>query len=279
MGADGALMMGADDTPLVVPVSGPRIDGDTCGAGDAFAAACTAALAHGAVVGEAVQSAVASAADFVRCGAAGALWTDRVDVDTVDRPDRVNGRRPVLVAAGGCFDVLHPGHVATLQHARSLGDRLVVLINSDESVRRLKGPGRPVQRAEDRAAVLSSLGCVDEVVVFDDDTPVEALAAIRPDIFVKGGDYTGMALAESPVMATWGGVVVTVPFVPGRSTTSILRRLGSDAAGTSDASTSHPPARSATPSPTDSATCSPADSATCSPADSSADSPGGTNAP
>jgi rfaE bifunctional protein nucleotidyltransferase chain/domain len=103
-----------------------------------------------------------------------------------------------------------------------------VLINGDESVRRLKGPGRPVQRAEDRAAVLASLGCVDEVVVFDDDTPVEALKSVRPDVFVKGGDYTGMVLPETSVMAEWGGVVVTVPFMAGRSTTSILRRAASD---------------------------------------------------
>ncbi len=235
LGADGAVVIGSDDTPLVVPVSGPRADGDTCGAGDAFAAACAAAFANGAVVGEAVQSAVAAAADFVRRGAAGGLWTDRIDaVDRCDELDARDGVRPVVVAAGGCFDVLHPGHVATLQQARSLGDRLVVLINSDESVRRLKGPGRPVQRAEDRAAVLSSLGCVDEVIVFDDDTPVGALTSVRPDIFVKGGDYTGMVLPETSVMAQWGGVVVTVPFMAGRSTTSILRRAAPDAATAAD---------------------------------------------
>ncbi len=228
VGSDGAVVIGADDTPLVVPVPGPRADGDTCGAGDAFAAACAAAFAHGAVVGEAVQSGVVAAADFVRRGAASGMWTDRIDADFADRPADHDGPRPVVVAAGGCFDVLHPGHVATLQHARSLGDRLVVLINGDESVRRLKGPGRPVQRAEDRAAVLASLGCVDEVIVFDDDTPVEALRSVRPDVFVKGGDYTGMVLPESSVMAQWGGVVVTVPFMAGRSTTSILRRAASD---------------------------------------------------
>jgi D-beta-D-heptose 7-phosphate kinase / D-beta-D-heptose 1-phosphate adenosyltransferase len=228
VGSDGAVVVGADDTPLVVPVPGARADGDTCGAGDAFAAACAAAFADGAVVGEAVQSAVVAAADFVGRGAAGGMWSERIDVDLVGRTGSPAGERPVVVAAGGCFDVLHPGHVATLQHARSLGDRLVVLINGDESVRRLKGPGRPVQRAEDRAAVLASLGCVDEVVVFDDDTPVEALKSVRPDVFVKGGDYTGLVLPETSVMAEWGGVVVTVPFMAGRSTTSILRRAASD---------------------------------------------------
>jgi D-beta-D-heptose 7-phosphate kinase / D-beta-D-heptose 1-phosphate adenosyltransferase len=228
VGSDGAVVVGADDTPLVVPVPAQRADGDTCGAGDAFAAACAAAFADGAVIGEAVQSAVAEASDFVARGAASGMWIDRIGADLVDRSDRRAGTRPVVVAAGGCFDVLHPGHVATLQHARSLGDRLVVLINGDESVRRLKGPGRPVQRAEDRAAVLASLGCVDEVVVFDDDTPVEALKSVRPDVFVKGGDYTGMVLPETSVMAEWGGVVVTVPFMAGRSTTSILRRAASD---------------------------------------------------
>jgi D-beta-D-heptose 7-phosphate kinase / D-beta-D-heptose 1-phosphate adenosyltransferase len=102
----------------------------------------------------------------------------------------------------------------------------VVLLNSDASVRRLKGEGRPVQRAADRAAVLSSLSCVDDVVVFDEDTPVEALRRLRPDVFVKGGDYSATRLVETDVLAEWGGAVVTVPFLPGRSTTRILERTG-----------------------------------------------------
>jgi rfaE bifunctional protein nucleotidyltransferase chain/domain len=132
----------------------------------------------------------------------------------------------VVVATGGCFDVLHAGHVATLERARALGDRLVVLLNSDASVRRLKGPDRPVQTQEDRAAVLASLRCVDEVVVFDDDTPVPALRRLRPALFVKGGDYSATRMPEHEVVEEWGGEVVTVPFLAGRSTTSLLARSG-----------------------------------------------------
>jgi rfaE bifunctional protein nucleotidyltransferase chain/domain len=130
-----------------------------------------------------------------------------------------------LVATGGCFDLLHPGHVSTLERARRLGDRLVVLLNSDASVRRLKGPGRPVQDEQDRAAVLRSLACVDDVVVFDEDTPAEALRRLRPDVFVKGGDYSSAELPEAAVLAEWGGTVLTVPFVDGRSTTGLLQRI------------------------------------------------------
>jgi rfaE bifunctional protein nucleotidyltransferase chain/domain len=108
-----------------------------------------------------------------------------------------------------------------LEQARLLGDRLVVLLNSDDSVRRLKGPRRPVNTADDRAAVLRALTCVDDVVIFDDDTPHAVLRQLRPKLFVKGGDYSG-ELDESSVMQEWDGVVVTLPYLAGRSTTGIL---------------------------------------------------------
>jgi D-beta-D-heptose 7-phosphate kinase / D-beta-D-heptose 1-phosphate adenosyltransferase len=220
LGADGALVVQSDGAPLVVPVPRPDHDADTCGAGDAFAAAATAAFASGAVVSEAVAAAVAAAADFVGRGGAAA-----VSGTAPSRPS-VTAEPPArLVATGGCFDVLHPGHVATLQQARRLGDRLVVLVNSDVSVRRLKGPDRPIQRIEDRVAVLEALECVDQVVVFDEDTPALALRALRPAIFVKGGDYAEAHLHETDVMAEWGGTVVTVPFLAGRSTTRIVERI------------------------------------------------------
>jgi rfaE bifunctional protein nucleotidyltransferase chain/domain len=126
------------------------------------------------------------------------------------------------VAAGGCFDLLHAGHVAMLQAARALGDRLVVLLNSDDSVRRLKGPSRPLQPAGDRAAVLLALDCVDDVVVFDEQTPREALERLRPDLFVKGGAYAVADLPEAKAMAAWGGTAVTVPYLSGRSTTRLV---------------------------------------------------------
>jgi D-beta-D-heptose 7-phosphate kinase / D-beta-D-heptose 1-phosphate adenosyltransferase len=126
------------------------------------------------------------------------------------------------VAAGGCFDLLHAGHVRLLEAARALGDCLVVCLNSDASVRRLKGPGRPVVPEADRAEVLHSLGCVDAVAIFGEDTPAAALERLRPHLFVKGGDYGARDLPEADVLARWGGQAVLVPYLEGRSTTSLL---------------------------------------------------------
>ena len=127
-----------------------------------------------------------------------------------------------MVATGGCFDLLHPGHVQTLQTARSLGDCLVVLLNDDASVRSLKGAGRPVVGQAERAAVLAALGCVDAVELFGEDTPIAALERLRPDVWVKGGDYAGRELPESAALARWGGRAVVVPTLQGHSTTAIL---------------------------------------------------------
>ncbi|WP_174548280.1 D-glycero-beta-D-manno-heptose 1-phosphate adenylyltransferase, partial [Nocardiopsis dassonvillei] len=144
----------------------------------------------------------------------------------VPGPRTGEGRRAErVVATGGCFDVLHAGHVDLLRRARALGDRLVVLLNSDASVRALKGSGRPVVAEQDRARVLGALDCVDEVVVFDEDTPVRALEELRPDVWVKGGDYEVEDLPETPVVRRAGGEVVTVPLVPGHSTTGLITRI------------------------------------------------------
>ncbi|WP_255372135.1 adenylyltransferase/cytidyltransferase family protein [Cellulosimicrobium sp. CUA-896] len=139
---------------------------------------------------------------------------------------RLRGRGGTVVATGGCFDILHAGHVATLEAAARLGDHLVVLLNGDASVRRLKGPDRPVVTQADRARVLAALDCVSEVVVFDEDDPRAALDRLRPDVWAKGGDYTEDTLPEAEVVRRHGGRVVVLPFVAGRSTTSILERSG-----------------------------------------------------
>lgn len=125
--------------------------------------------------------------------------------------------------ANGCFDLLHVGHIATLEAARSLGDRLVVCVNSDASVGRLKGAGRPLQPAADRVRILRALSCVDDVVVFEEDTPEQVLRTLRPQLWVKGGDYSGVVVPEAAVLAEWGGRVITVPFLAGRSTTRLAQ--------------------------------------------------------
>ena len=130
-----------------------------------------------------------------------------------------------VVFTNGCFDLLHVGHIRCLQAARAMGDLLVVAINSDASVRRLKGPGRPIVPAAERAEVLAALACVDLVTLFDDDTPVNLLRRLRPEIHVKGGDYRPEQLPETPVIAEYGGRVAIVPLVPGRSTTRIVAAM------------------------------------------------------
>ena len=136
----------------------------------------------------------------------------------------LKARGLTVVATNGCFDLLHVGHVQTLSRARAEGDRLVVGVNSDASVSRLKGPRRPVNPELDRAALLASLRCVDAVVIFGEDTPVETLRVLRPDVHVKGGDYRLEDLPEAGVVQEYGGRVVLIDLVPGRSTTSMLER-------------------------------------------------------
>jgi rfaE bifunctional protein nucleotidyltransferase chain/domain len=232
LGGRGAMLHDGN-TPLLiggVPVTGP----DTCGAGDCFAAALAAALADGALPSEATEIAVRAAGEFVRDGAAAGFaarssqpaTATELRPATVDLLARVRGSGGTVVATGGCFDLIHPGHVGVLEAARRLGDCLIVCLNSDESVRRLKGTGRPLQGEQDRATVLRALRCVDEVIVFDEDTPVEALRALRPDVWVKGGDYAGIELPEAAVLAEWGGIAVTVPYQPGRSTSNLVELAG-----------------------------------------------------
>lgn len=133
------------------------------------------------------------------------------------------GRR--IVCTNGCFDVLHRGHVAYLEQARRLGDVLVVGVNDDDSVRRLKGPGRPVNPVEDRATVVAALACVDHVAVFGGDTAEELVELIRPDVYVKGADYTSRALPEAAVVARHGGEVRLLDLIPDRSTSAIIERI------------------------------------------------------
>ncbi len=130
-----------------------------------------------------------------------------------------------IVFTNGCFDILHRGHVRYLQQARSLGDVLVVGLNSDDSVKRLKGPTRPINNQEDRAAVLDALRAVDYVCLFDEDTPFELISSCLPSILVKGGDYTPETVVGADTVRNNGGEVVILPFVPGKSTSGIIEKI------------------------------------------------------
>ena len=143
--------------------------------------------------------------------------------DLLSRWSRPRDER--LVFTNGCFDILHRGHVDYLTAARSLGDALVVAVNSDASVRRLKGKGRPLVAQEDRVLVLAALRSVDAVTIFDEDTPRELLAALLPDVLVKGGDYHADEVVGRAEVEAAGGQVVILPFVAGRSTTAILEKI------------------------------------------------------
>ena len=134
-----------------------------------------------------------------------------------------NGRR--IVFTNGCFDLLHPGHILTLERARSLGDALIVGVNSDRSVREMKGAGRPLVPEQERAEVLSALECVDAVVIFDESTPQRVVAALLPDVLVKGGDWPGNQIVGREEVEAAGGKVVLVEVVPGYSTTEILKKI------------------------------------------------------
>ena len=130
-----------------------------------------------------------------------------------------------LVFTNGVFDILHAGHIDNLHRARAMGDLLLVGINSDESVRRLgKGTDRPINTLADRVAVLQAIRYVDGVILFEEDTPVKLIQALRPEVYVKGGDYRAEDLMETPVVEGYGGEVVILPLLPGRSTSEIARR-------------------------------------------------------
>jgi D-beta-D-heptose 7-phosphate kinase/D-beta-D-heptose 1-phosphate adenosyltransferase len=253
--AEGAVLLRPGLPPHRVRVQ-PAAETTTTGAGDSFAAALLLALAAGADPAEAANLAttaadcVLHAAGTLVCDRAALLgrllpdlaWqdhgrtgpepgpdqgTDRVLpadelVRLVDRYRRTGLR---IVFTNGCFDVLHIGHVAYLEEARRLGDVLVVGLNSDASVARLKGADRPVNPQEDRAALLAALQAVDHVTVFDEDSPAPLLERVRPDVYAKGGDYTPEMLPETPLVRQLGGEVRTLGYLSRRSSSRIIDRI------------------------------------------------------
>jgi rfaE bifunctional protein nucleotidyltransferase chain/domain len=219
----------------------PAPDTMSIGAGDTFTAAFSLALAAGAEPERAADIGQAAASVVVRRqGTAACSHEDLLQAlrpDTALPPerlaaclerDRAAGKR--IVFTNGCFDVLHRGHIAYLNQAKRLGDVLVVAVNDDSGVRRLKGPGRPVNSAADRAAVLAALSCVDHVTTFSADTTAGLITRLRPDVYAKGGDYTPAMLPETPVVRACGGEVRILDYLPDRSTTSVINRIRAGAA-------------------------------------------------
>lgn len=160
------------------------------------------------------------------------MWQPRTKLVSWDRllAVRADARRDarVVVWTNGTFDLLHPGHVSSLQSARALGDLLVVGLNSDASVRGYKGPSRPILTQDERATVLAALECVDYVIVFDEPTPEAALARLQPDVHCKGAEYApphGRPVPERAVVEGYGGRIEYLPLVPGLSTTELLKRI------------------------------------------------------
>ena len=148
---------------------------------------------------------------------------ERQEIPELRKKWRADGTR--VVFTNGCFDILHAGHVRYLQAARALGDCLVLGLNSDESVRRLKGESRPINNEEDRAEVLAGLAAIDHVVIFGEQTAEALVREIRPDIYVKGGDYNVKALPEAEIVDSYGGRTVLIPEVPGRSSSKVIERI------------------------------------------------------
>jgi D-beta-D-heptose 7-phosphate kinase/D-beta-D-heptose 1-phosphate adenosyltransferase len=238
----GMALISAEGERLIPAVA--REVFDVSGAGDtviaAFAAGLAAGLGHtdtahlanlaaGVVVGK-VGTAPISGDDLLAAISGEAALEQAAKVmppaAAADQVRRWQAAGERVVFTNGCFDLLHVGHVTYLERARRYGHRLVVGLNTDRSVRALKGPDRPVIREGDRARVLAALASVDAVVLFDEDTPLELIRHLRPDVLAKGADYREEEVVGAPEVKSWGGQVVLVPLVEDRSTSGIIRRLG-----------------------------------------------------
>ncbi len=215
---------------------------DVTGAGDTVVAVFTAAWLGGFLPEEAARLAnYAGGLQVAHLGAEGVGLEEIAHALAAEaglgESKIVDAKTPAALAAGlkkrkhrivftnGCFDLIHYGHIQYLQKARALGDRLFLGLNSDASVRRLKGPSRPVVNEHDRAHIMAALDCVDQVIVFDESTPLKLIKAIRPDVLVKGGDYTIEGIVGHKEVQSWGGEVKTIKYIEGNSTTGIIKKI------------------------------------------------------
>ncbi|MBE9167009.1 D-glycero-beta-D-manno-heptose 1-phosphate adenylyltransferase [Pleurocapsales cyanobacterium LEGE 06147] len=235
--AEGAIVFERDNPPYLI-TSNPTRNSQATGAGDTFVSGLTLALASGAEVKLAAAIASATAAIVVTqpgtttCNLAALrqffsenkkIVSSHKILAFIVQEHRRFGQK--IIFTNGCFDILHRGHVTYLNRAKTLGDILIVGVNSDESIRQLKGPNRPVNCLSDRLAILSALESVDYVIPFSESTPRELIKIVRPDIYVKGGDYTPEMLPEVPLVESLGGVVKILPYVSNISTTAIVNRI------------------------------------------------------
>lgn len=241
LGAKGMLLVDAEGGADFVAATAREVF-DVSGAGDTSIAYLSACMANGRSVKDAVRIANVAAGIQVSKAGTSSVCLDEVETelrslfpveqscDKIVTCEKVSSLRDgndgkVIVFTNGCFDILHIGHLQYLKQAASMGDVLVVGLNSDSSVARLKGPSRPINSAEDRAAMLAALGYVDYVVVFEEDTPYELIQMLQPDILVKGSDYVKDEIVGADIVERYGGKVVTVPLVQGKSSTVIIDRI------------------------------------------------------
>lgn len=237
----GALLLEAHGEPVPVPTVAREVY-DVTGAGDMMLAALAAARANGMAWEDAVRFANTAAGLEVEVFGVAPIPIEQIHHRVLVERSGLTGKVRTLghlmvelearrragervVFTNGCFDVLHPGHVMLLEHAAALGDFLVVGLNADASVRRLKGAERPINSEHDRAAVLAGLGSVGAVVLFAEDTPMRLIEAIRPDVLVKGGDYTPATVVGAAEVESWGGRVEIVPLLEGKSSTATIERM------------------------------------------------------
>ena len=241
-GADGLSLVTADGTVVHMPAEAREVY-DVSGAGDTVVATIAAALARQMDLTSAAR--LANIAGGIVVGKIGTAVVHREDLERVLRAESLHANEDKIISAdaatdqvkswrakgqkigftNGCFDLLHPGHVSLMRQARAQCDRLIVGLNSDDSVQRLKGADRPVQDESARAQVIASLGDVDAVVIFDEDTPLELLEKLRPDVLIKGADYTEDQVVGATEVRSWGGDVYLAELVDGQSTSTTISRL------------------------------------------------------